>query len=107
MTAEHERLEGKHQRLNPQEQCVHQAKCIDGMQDYLPDCAGTFGRNDVVVIGINVGNATAARRHIVGATFVKGLKKREQRARSRHLLRIDELFAAAELAGGNVVLQTS
>ena len=36
--------------------------------------------------------------------LIKRLERHEKGARPRHLLHVDQLLAAAELAGGNVVL---
>ena len=58
----------------------------------------------IVIVGVGVGNAAAARGHAIEPAFVERLEKCKKSARPRHLLHIDQLFAAAKLTGGNVVL---
>ena len=42
MSAEHQGLERKHQRLQPQNQCMHEPKGIDGVKDEPLERAGVF-----------------------------------------------------------------
>src|ERR1051326_3508094 len=99
MPAEHQGLERQYQRLDAQEQCVDERECIDGVQRHAPDCSGLRRDNLVVVARIRVGDAAAARRHAVETAFVERLEKRNQGTRLFYLLGIDQLLAAAELAG--------
>ena len=64
----------------------------------------SFATIDIVIVGIGIGDAAAARRHAVNAAFVERLQKREKRARPGYLLRFNQLLTAPNLAGGNVVL---
>src|SRR4051812_3661841 len=76
------------------------------MESKSPKGACVFRDNFVMVTRIGIGDAAAARRHAFESAFVKRLKKNKKRAWLGHLLRINELFAAAKLSGGNVVLHT-
>src|SRR5215208_396929 len=58
----------------------------------------------MVIVGICVGNTTAAWRDTLEPTFIEWLEKYEQSARPCHLLRVDQLLTAAKLAGGDEVL---
>src|ERR1700735_4894476 len=57
MPAEHESLQRQHQRLQPQDQGVNEPERVDRMQNDAPQDAGVLGRDDVVVVGIGVGDA--------------------------------------------------
>ena len=104
MPAEHERLEGKHQCLQTENQRVHQAEGIDRMKHYGSEGAGVLRDDDVVIVGICIGDAAAAWCHTIKTAFEKGLEIDKQRAGFRHLLQIDQLLSAAELAGSDKVL---
>src|SRR5258708_3029267 len=76
------------------------------MKNESPKGTGAFRYNFVMVARIGIGDTAAARRHAVEAAFVKRLKKDEKGTRPRHLLHINQLLAAAKLAGGNEVLHS-
>jgi hypothetical protein len=67
VTAEQQSLEGKHQRLEPQNQGVHEPEGIHNVKTNTPRGAGVFGDNQLVVGGIGVGDAG------LGTVFVKNL----------------------------------
>src|SRR6476620_12257988 len=69
-----------------------------------PQGARAFCNNDVVIVGIGVGDAAAPRRYAIETALEKRFEKDEERARPRHLLRVDQLLAAPELARCNVIL---
>src|SRR5579863_2311901 len=70
-----------------------------------PSDRSRLRRHDLVVVaGIGVGNAAAARRDAVKAALIERIQKRYQGARLLYLLRIEQLLAAAELASRNVAL---
>ena len=98
MAAEHERLERKHECLQPEDQRVHQAEGINGMKRDRPEGACVFRNDGVVIVGICIRNAAAARRNAIDATLKERLEIDEQSAGFRHLLQFDQLFTAAELA---------
>src|SRR5215813_3450214 len=102
--AEHERLERKHQRLQPQNQRVYESECIDNVKDHAPGGAGIFCDNRVMVVRIGVGDAAAAGRNVVDSAFVERLEKCGQGAGPRHLLQVDQLLAATKLASSNILL---
>src|SRR5262245_9265078 len=102
--AEHEGLERQHQRLQPQNEGMYERTGVHRVKNYASEGAGVFCHDDVVVIGIGVGDAAAARRYIIDAAPVERLEEHQQRARPRHLLRVDELLATAELSGRDEVL---
>src|SRR5437016_8200217 len=85
---------------------MHEPECIDNVKRYAPHSAGVFRYNQVVVIGIGIGDTAAAGRYVVEPTFVEGLEKCEEGPGLPHLLRVDQLLAATKLAGGDVVLHT-
>ena len=57
-----------------------------------------------MVVGVGVCDTAAASCHSIEPAFVERLKCHEKRARSRDLLCVEQLLAAAELACGNIVL---
>ena len=59
-----------------------------------------------MIVAVGVGDAAASRSNAVQAPFIEGLQEHQNRSRLSDLLRIDQLFTAAELAGGDVVLDT-
>ena len=62
MPTEHEGLDGEHQRLDPQDHGMHKPNRIHRMENDAFDSADIAGLNQIVVAGIGVGNAAAARR---------------------------------------------
>src|SRR5262245_14696527 len=74
------------------------------MKHYGPEGACVLCDDDIVIVGICIGDATAARRHAVKAAFEEWLEKDQERARSWHLLSLDQLFSTPELARGDVIL---
>ena len=96
MSAEHEGLEGKHDRLEPQNQGVDQREGIHNVQGRTPHGAGVLRHDHVVVVGVGVGDAAAAGRYAVEPAFIERLKQRQKRAWLLHLLRFDQLLASPE-----------
>ena len=74
MSAEHERLERKHECLQPEDQRVHQAEGINGMKRDRPEGACVFRNDGVVIVGICIGDATAARSDAVDAALEERLE---------------------------------
>ena len=74
VAAEHEGLERKHAGLQPKEERMHQSQRIHRVEQHLLHCAGLFCFDHVVVAGIGVGDAAAARRHPLQPTFIKRLQ---------------------------------
>src|SRR5215471_7026607 len=74
------------------------------MKHYTPNRAGLGGHDRVVVVGIGVSDAAAARRHAVEPALIERLEKYEKGARPRNLLRVEQLLAAAKLASCDKVL---
>src|SRR6476661_5492235 len=81
--AEHQRLEGKQQRLETQEYRVHEADGIDGVKNHTLRGAGVLVVNLLVAAGIGVGDAAAAGRDVVDPAFVERLEKNQKGARPR------------------------
>ena len=54
-------LEGENQCLQAQNQRVHERECIHDVESRSSKCTGFFVGDDVVVIGISIGNAAAAK----------------------------------------------
>src|SRR5688572_4144978 len=88
VTAEYQRLERQDERLESQDQGVHEGERIHGMKRDGTQRAGVLGDDDVVIAGIGVGDATAAGRDALQPAFIKRLEYCEQRPRPRHLLQI-------------------
>src|SRR3954453_2730379 len=78
VAAEHERLERQQQRLDPKEQRVYEAERIDGVKSDAAQRARILGNNNVVIVGIRVGDATASRSHTLESTLIERFKKCEQ-----------------------------
>src|ERR1700730_8995575 len=89
VSAEHQRLEGKNQRLKPQNYRMHEREGIDGVKKRSSHRAGIGCDDHVMVAGISVGNAAAAQSYAVEPAFVQRLERRDERAGPCHLLRID------------------
>src|SRR5215831_9057058 len=104
MSAEHQRLERKHQCLQAENQGVHEAEGVNGMKHYGAEGTCVLRDDDVMIVGICIGDATAAGCHAIKAALEERFEKDQERARSSHLLRIDQLFSAAELARGDIIL---
>ena len=85
---------------------MHEPDRIDGMEHKASHGPDVLGFEQIVIAAIGVRDATAARSHAVEPAFIEGLKKHQDRPWPRHLLRIDQLLPAAELAGGDEVLHT-
>jgi hypothetical protein len=62
MSVEHERLEREHQRLQPKNQCVHEAKSVHSVKSDPLEDTRLFGRDHVVIVGIGIGDAAASCR---------------------------------------------
>src|SRR5215470_18674475 len=75
--AEHQGLERQHQRLEAQDQGVDKPESIDGVEGEAAQEAGVLRRNDVMVVGIRIGDATAAGGHVVQSAFEERLEKHE------------------------------
>src|SRR5438093_12897254 len=96
VSAEHEDLEGQHQRLEAQNQSVHKCERVNNMKSDPPSGAGIFCDDRVMVAGIGISDATAPGRYIVDPTLVERLEKRQECAGARHLLDIDQLLPATK-----------
>src|SRR5262245_24183894 len=97
--AENEGLERKHQRLQPQDQGVHETERIDNMKNHAFEGARVFCNDRVMIVRIGIGDTAAAGGYVVYSTFVERLEKGEKGAWPRDVLHIDQLLAAAKLAG--------
>lgn len=73
--AEHEGLEGKYQGLQPENQGVHECKGIHDVQRHAFQGTGLLCRNLVVIVGVGVGDAAAARRYPFKSALIKGLER--------------------------------
>jgi hypothetical protein len=83
---EHEGGEGKHQRLESQNQGMHEPEGVYGVKHNTSHSAGVFGYDQIVIIGICVGDAAAAGCYIVEPAFVERLKSNKKGALPCHLL---------------------
>jgi hypothetical protein len=97
-------LKGSTGGLESQNQGVYGRECIHSVKSDASQRARVFGGNQFLVVRIGVGDTTAAGCYAIEPAFVQRLEKDKKGARLRRLSRLDQLLAAAELAGGNVVL---
>lgn len=104
MTAEHQVLERKDQRLEPQNKRMDQCKCIHDMKNQATEKTGVLIGDDFVITRISISDAAAAGRHVIDSAFKHRLKRHKERAWAGDLLHIDQLLAAAELASRNEIL---
>ena len=104
MSGEDQSLHGKQQRLDPQDHGMHQPDRVHHMQEH--PARGTYIRclKRVVIVGVGVGDAAAARRKAFELTRKERFHKDGESSRLRHLLDIDELIGRAKLASGYDVL---
>src|SRR5262249_22030530 len=77
---------------------------IHSVKHRTPQEACVFCDDRVVIVGIGIGNAAAAWRYTVEPALEERLKEYEEGAWPSHLLRINQLLAATELARGDVIL---
>src|SRR5437868_11977507 len=85
---------------------MHEPDGIDGMQTKTFCCRELPGRDQLVVAGIGIDDATASRRNPLEAARVERLQEHQDGTRSHGVLRFNELLASAELTGCDVVLNT-
>src|SRR6266436_5065190 len=104
MTAEYQCLDRQEQCLDAQQQRMHQSDAVDDMQDDFPARAGLLRNDFLVVAGIGVDDAAAARSHTFETALIERLQKYKDGARSGDILRIDQLLPGSELSGGDVIL---
>ena len=83
---EHERGEGKHQRLESQNQRMDEPEGVHDVKKHGFHGAGILGHNQVVVVGICVCDAATAGCDIVDPAFVERLKSNKKGALPCHLL---------------------
>ena len=73
VSPEYQGLEGQHQGLKPQDYCMHKREGVDGVEDNCPYPAGIGCDNHVMIVGICVRDAAAARSYPVEAAFEERL----------------------------------
>src|SRR4030095_2175891 len=83
---------------------MHKSGRIDDMQPEALERAEFAGRDQFVIAGVGVGDAPAPRRRALQPALVDRLHENENGARTRDLLRLNQLFAAPELTRRDVVL---
>ena len=71
---------------------MHQAKRIDGMEEYSTHRTQILLLENVVVAGVGVRYALTAGRYVIEATFVQRLQKDQESAGRGRLKRIDQLI---------------
>src|SRR5262249_35791481 len=87
-----------------QDQRMHEPKGVHGVKSHTSDSASVLGYDQVVVVGIGIGDTAAAGCYIVEPAFIERLERYREGALPCHLLGIDELVAATKLTGGNDIL---
>ena len=78
--AEDEILDRQDKRLNAQQHGMHDSDRIDRVQANSPEESDVLGREQFVIAGVSVGDATAAQDDAVKAAFVKRLQIDQDRA---------------------------
>ena len=106
MSAKYKRFERKDYCLEPENESVHKGESIHSVESDTLNGSGAFCVYGVVVAGVGIGDATAARGYPVETSLIKWLQKYKQSAGPRDLLSVNKLLAAAELPRGNVILNT-
>ena len=106
MSAKYKRFERKDYCLEPENESVHKGESIHSVESDTLNGSGAFCVYGVVIAGVGIGDATAARRYPVETSLIKWLQKYKQSAGPRDLLGVNKLLAAAELSRGNVILNT-
>src|ERR1700733_2881048 len=104
MSSEHQRLQRQDDRLQTKDQCVNESNGIDDVQIDLLQPTDTFGRKFIVVIGINICDAAASRRHAVQSTLIERIEPCQNGAGRANLLHLGELGCSKNLSGSNHVL---
>ena len=90
--AKHESLNRKQQRLDAQDQCMHEADGVDRMKGEAVHFAEISRFDQVVVAGVGIGDAATAGRHPVQPALVERLEKDKDRSRLPDLLCLDQLL---------------
>src|SRR5829696_2132677 len=83
---------------------MHEPDGIHRVENDAPRRADILRGDHIVVAGVSVRDAAAARQHAIKPTLVEGLEKDQNGSRPRHLLWVNQLLATAELASGDEVL---
>ena len=83
---------------------MNQPDRVDGVQTKTLRRAEFPGRDQLVVAGIGIDDATASRRNPLEPALVERLQEHQDSARSRGALGFKKLLAAAELTGRDVIL---
>src|SRR4030088_1242223 len=83
---------------------MHESNCINGVQPKALGRAELAGRNQFMVAGISVDDATAPSGYSLETALIEGLEENKDCTRLCSALHIDELVSAAELTGRDIVL---
>ena len=81
MPGKHQGLERQNERLEPQDQGVHQSNCVDRMKEQPPPGADVLVGEKIVIIGVGIGDALAARWDTSEPALIELLEIHSQRAR--------------------------
>ena len=81
MPGKHQGLERQNERLEPQDQGVHQSNCVDRMKEQPPPGADVLVGEKIVIVSIGVGDAQATRGDTRKTSLIERLEIHSQRAR--------------------------
>ena len=81
---------------------MHQCDRVNDVKEQPPPGADVLVGEKIVIVGIGVGDAQAARWDTSETTLIKWLEKDGEGSRFRGLLRIDEQIRRLDLAGGDM-----
>src|SRR5215211_5330518 len=83
---------------------MHEPDGIHRVENDAPHSADVLRGDHIVVAGVSVCDAAAARQHAIKPALVERLEKDQNGSGPRHLLWVNQLLATAELASGDEVL---
>src|SRR5580704_8748429 len=104
MSAEHQSLQRQENRLHTKDQCVNERYRIDDVQIDFLQRTDVLRFKFMVMIGIEIRNAAAARRNVVEPAFVERFEINQDRARATELRQVGQLIGLQYLAGRDDVL---
>ena len=86
MPGEHQGLQRQNQRLQANDQGVHQRDRVNDVKEQPPPGADILVGEKIVIVGVGIGDAQAPRWNTRKTTLIQRLEKDGERSRSRGLL---------------------
>lgn len=104
MSRTDEDLDGKHQRLKPQDHGMHDADRIYGVQHQPLRSSQPGVMKQGMIVSVGIGQTATSRGYPIKATLVEGLQVDCEGPWPGDLLHIDKLLSRPHLARCHVVL---